>query len=102
MDDRREAAGCERGLTQDGLYHECGGLFLLSVPESPVGWMERMVEDRESYKGQNPLVSGEWGTLWWSDGGSLEEMSNGGEFSSENAVCEYARCHRRHWNDVWV
>lgn len=94
--------GRERGRTQDRLYHECGGLFLFSVPEDPVGWMERMVEDGESYEGEDPVVGGQWGAFWWSDGGSVEEMANGGEFCSEDAICKYAGCHGRSWKDVWV
>lgn len=102
MYDHVRAAGHETGLTQDRLYHQCRRPFLFSVPESPVCWMKRMVEHRERYKRQNPFVCGQRGTLWWSDGGSLKEMSNGGVLCSKNAVCKYAGCHRRRWEDVRV
>ena len=59
-----------------------------------------MVEDRERYERQDPLVRGPWGTLGWGDGRSVEKLSNRGQFYSENAVCEHARCHRGRWKDA--
>ena len=96
------AAGSGRGLTQDRLNHLCGNLFLLSVPESPVGWMERMVEDRERCERQHPLVGRQWGTLGRHDGGSVEELAHGGQFGGEDAICEDARRHRGGWEDGGV
>ena len=99
---QRTIAGSGRGRTQYRLHHVCGIRFLLSVPKDPVGWMERMIEDGECDKCQDPLVCGEWGTLWWGDGGSVNETSYRGEFCSEDAICEHAGCYRRRRGDIVV